>query len=142
MGEVTYGVSSVTQAWRIVYGLCLYLTSLPKNSVNMGTWEPVQKQNRPSATPDLSAITDESLICSVSSIRKLSHEDRELLFNQHSGHKGGYEVRAHFRMGHWRRPPRTAQDSEQQKTVWVQPTLVRRDRLPEGAIPHGTQLNL
>lgn len=141
-GKVEYGSSAVTQAWRIVFGLCLYLTSLPKDSPKVGAWESVEKSKRFGVTPDLSAITDESQICTVSSIRKLNDEDRELLFNQLSGRKAGYEVRAHFRMGHWRRPPRTAQDSDQPKTVWVQPTLVRRDRLPEGAIPHGAQVDL
>jgi hypothetical protein len=140
--RVEYGKSAVTQAWRLVYGLCLYLTSLPSDSSKVSAWMPTEKVKRVGVSPDLSAITDESQICTVASIRKLTTEDREMLFRQVSGRTTGYEMRAHFRMGHWRRPPRTAQNSEQPKTVWVQPTLVRRDRLPEGAIPHGAQVDL
>lgn len=50
-----------------------------------------------------------------------------------------HELCAHFRRGHWRRPPGQGDDPTASKTVWVRPTLVRRDRLPEGALPGGSE---
>jgi len=140
--SIVYGASAVAQAWRIVYGLSLYLQTLPKESPKVSPWAPVVRSEKTRNTPDLSAITDESQVCTVSSIRTLAPDEREMLFQQVSGHAHGYEMRAHFRMGHWRRPPRTAHNAEQSKTVWVQPTIVRRDRLPEGAVPAGSEVIL
>ena len=145
VGDVVEGMEETlvgSQAWRIVYGLCLYLSTLSKDSPQVSPWTPVERSKKIRSTPDLSAITDEGQVCTVSSTRSLAPEEREMLFQQFSGRDLGYEMRAHFRMGHWRRPPRTAHNAEQPKTVWIHPTIVRRDRLPEGAVPAGSEVIL
>ena len=50
----------------------------------------------------------------------------------------GKEVRPHFRRGFWRRPKGYGQDPEAKATEWVRPTLVRLDKVKEGAVPLGS----
>lgn len=124
------------QVVRIVIGLCLYLKSLPGNSKHLSSW---QKLSR-SSQPDSRVITNSAEICSVSSIYTLSKEEGDELREMQKGARinaGGWEVRAHFREGHWRRNRGT--DALAPKTIWVRPTIVRRDRLLPGQIPGGTQ---
>ena len=129
--------------FRIVIGLCFYLQSLPAASPNRGEWKEWSRHRRVSSTPDTTAFMDEGQICEIGTSRKLSVEEREMFFSAKPGdRKRTLEMSAHFRMGHWRRPPRTASNPEQEKTIWIHPTIVRRDRLVEGAIPRGSNVKV
>lgn len=131
-----------TKVSRIVAGLVLYFKSLPPNH------NYIKEEHRGAAeqrerlrSPDKSCITDIAQVCTVSSIFELSREERTILESCRTG-AGGYEVRAHFRCGYWRRPPGLGTDPTAQKTVWVRPTLVRRDRVPNGAVPGGAETDI
>lgn len=128
-------------AIRIVLGLCLYLYSLPSQSSHRSDWQTVQsKQKSQLSGRDSRAISDGANVCSVSSTFKLTREEKELV--QRLRGRAISELSAHFRRGHWRRPPGQGQNPEALKTVWVRPTLVLKDKLKEGEVPGGaiTQL--
>lgn len=79
-------------------------------------------------------VTNAMNVCLVDSIISFSEQQREILRTRSS--RSGYEVSCHFREGHWRRPPGKGDDLTAAKTIWIPPTIVRRDRLQQGdAIP-------
>ncbi len=120
-------------AARLVVGLCLYLASLPAGTPHRSSWQ----RGPQIAGFDRSAITDGAEICTVSSIYPLTPEERKLTGGAEK--RSFHELRAHFRSGHWRRPPGLGSDPTAKKTVWVRPTMVRWDRLPDGAQPGGSE---
>lgn len=126
------------QAYRIVFGLLLYLKMLADARTNVSDWQGVEGRSRPLLSPDKRAITDETQVCYVSSVRKLAPEEREALNHFASGKVSGREMPYHFREGHWRRPPGKGSDPTWPKTVLVQPTVVRKDRKPDDAIAGGS----
>ena len=134
------GVAS-RQAWQIVIGLAMYLKMLPPTSPHHGMWISADPQQRLLGSLDHRAITDESEICSVSSMRRLSAGERQLFFDYANG-RSGFEMPVHFRIGYWHRPKGRGQDPEYPKTEWTHPTLVRADRLPQGAVPGGSQVDV
>lgn len=136
--ENTDPLSLFKKVARIIFGLCLYLKSLPPGSSAVQEEPQKRKPPRAAASPDTSCISDIAQVCTVSSVHKLTDEERTVLKQCRSG-AGGYEVRAHFRIGHWRRPPGLGSDPTAERTVWVRPTLVRRDRVPEGRVPGGAE---
>lgn len=124
-------------AVRIVVGLCLYLQTLPSGSSARSEWK---QHERPGRKPDPRAITNDAQVCVVSCIHKLTAEEREVTGDDKAMRKKSlYELCAHFRRGHWRRPPGQGQIPDAPRTVWVRPTLVRRDRLAEGQLPGGAK---
>lgn len=144
-GEFSYSgdpLSLFQKMARTIFGLCLYLKSLP--SGHSAVREEPQPNRRPPRGPssvDTSCISDIAQVCTVSSIHQLTTEERRVLEGCRTG-AGGYEVRAHFRCGHWRRPPGLGSDPAAERTVWVRPTLVRRDRVAPGSLPGGTETQL
>ena len=137
-------MSELTQAFQLVFGLAMYLKMLPPDSKHVGGWQrQTRSARRITGSPDLGSISDESQICEVSSMRRLTPEQRHMLNLFGSGRATGYELSVHFREGHWRRPPYTAHILPlRPKTVHVHPTIVRLDRLPEGAVPAGREVLL
>lgn len=126
-------------AVRLVAGLCFYLKSLPAQSGHVSTW------TRPaSATTDWQAVINTAQVCSLSSAHTLTAEEHQDLRDAVDEERRGstYQVRAHFRRGHWRRAPGKGDDPNSPRVVHVRPTLVRRDRLPEGAAPGGTETRI
>lgn len=122
-------------ALRIVVGLCLYLQTLPPKSSARSDWKKYDRQGK---KPDPKAITNDAQICMVSCLHKLTAEEREITGdNKLMRKKSLYELCAHFRRGHWRRPPGQGHIPDAPRIVWVRPTLVRRDRLVEGQLPGG-----
>jgi len=120
---------------RLVIGLCLYKKSVAaKNPSPISGWNPQLRSGK----KDSLAITKGAEICTVASIYKLTDDEREVV---DSG-KSSSEMSCHFREGHWRRPPGLGSDPTAEKTVWVRPALVRRDRLPESGLPGGSQQEL
>lgn len=115
---------------RLVVGLVLYLATLPSGSPHYTPWVKVR-----SGKPDPRSITSEADIFSVSTNFVLTAEENELV--REFKKKGNYELCAHFRIGHWRRPPGKGSDPTAAKTVWVRPTLVRADRLGPNEVPGG-----
>ncbi|MCW1888800.1 MAG: hypothetical protein KIH67_004615 [Candidatus Moranbacteria bacterium] len=126
------------QAYRIVFGLMLYLKMLADARTHVSDWQGAEGRSRPLLSPDKRAITDEAQVCYVSSVRKLGAEERQALNYFASGKVSGHEMPYHFREGHWRRPPGKGDDPTWPKTVLVQPTVVRKDRKPDDAIAGGS----
>ncbi|MFA5184971.1 MAG: hypothetical protein WC551_00590 [Patescibacteria group bacterium] len=128
----------IITAQRLTAGLCMYLATLP-STVNQhrSGWMPLSKSSR----LDPRAITNAAQICTVTSQHVLTAEERQT-YDIASRGMTGYELSAHFRRGHWRRPPGKGDDPLALKIVWVRPTLVRRDRLGPGELPGGSQTNL
>lgn len=127
------------QVRRIVAGLPLYLQTLPPAGSKESSWKPIDQKT---ANPDPKSIANESLVCALSSTHKLTSIERELIGLDVRGekkHGSGHEVRAHFRCGHWRRPPGHGNDPTASRTIWVKPAIVRRDRLPPSSLPGGAE---
>jgi hypothetical protein len=119
-------------AFRIVVGLCLYLTTLPATSEHRSEWEPSPLS---SSTAKKLALSNGAEVCTVSSIHKLSAEEQGIT---ELGKRSFVEMSAHWRRGYWRRKPGEGNDPNALKVVLVRPTLVRKDRLQPGEVPLGT----
>ncbi len=127
------------QLIRIVTALPFYLKSLPKNSPHLSSPVKTWKIDKDIAAGLL--ITKQAEICNVTSSYKLDSTERKML-QQLGGGMITREIRAHFRAGHFRRPPGKGADPAAEKTVWVRPTLVHRDRVLPGTLPGGTEVIL
>lgn len=126
----------ITLANRLVAGLCLYLNSLPSGAPQIS---PIRGLSRSQRHQDAKAVSNDAEICTISSIYKLTPEERKLLEEHKRNKRGTFELCAHFRRGHWRRPPGKGDDPTADKSIWVRPHMVRRDRLAPGSMPGGTQ---
>jgi len=133
-------------AVRIIAGLSLYLKSLPTKKHKES-----DRLQRSTIQADWQSVVNGADVCAVSSAHELSGEEHENLklaiqdeqLALDAEAKGQtYEVRAHYRRGHWRRAPGTANNPEAPKVIHVRPTLVRRDRLPDGTAPRGSETRL
>ena len=125
---------------RLVAGLCLYLRTVPSGSPHVSSWtkQPASKGNE--LTTD---ITREADVCLVTSMYTLDHDEHALLANvRRFDAKSFHELSAHFREGHWRRPPGHGHDPNAVKTVHVRPTIVRADRRVAGTLIGGMQKSL
>lgn len=141
--EPLYGKNPVplmTKVFRLVAGLALYFKSLPPNHSYVRDESSRERKERISSY-DKTCIAKEAHVCVVSSCFKLTREECEVLASCRSG-AGGYEMRAHFRCGYWRRPPGLGSNPTAEKNVWVRPALVRRDRLAPGSVPGGAEHQL
>lgn len=127
-----------TKFFRVFIGLCFYLNTF--NTSNGSSPDLIERMPQIkkvyAGTKDGPALMDAAEVCKVQSIVELSPEETTIIRNQLSG-RGGWEVSAHFREGFWRRPPGEGHNPLAKKTIWVRPTLVRRDRLPDNALPFG-----
>ena len=116
----------------------LYMSSLQRskraNAENTEKW--AKPQGRES-TNFCRQIADASLVAMVGSEIVMSPEELRH-FREHLGlPKSEREVSAHFRTGFFRRPRGQGKNPDAVKSEWVRPTIVRRDRLEEGALPVG-----
>lgn len=118
--------------FRIVAGLSQYLKSLPSGTPH------IERSDRISRTRDLDpkSIIAEADVATISSYYTLTPQER-LVLEEHLLGPSGHQMCAHWRRGHWRRPVGMGDVPGAAKTVWVRPTLVRMDRLPEGTQPGG-----
>lgn len=119
---------------RIALGLSLYLQSKPGQEPSACSTRPVERADYGPA-----AVTDAGDVCHVQNTITLSAETRAFLDHRRGSHGS---PQCHFREGHWRRPPGTAHDPQQPKTVWVCPTIVRADRLDNEELPAGASSKL
>lgn len=131
-----------TQAYRIVFGLLLYLKAMADSRTIATEWRPVQKAKKAPLSLDRRAITDEAEVCCVSSVRKLSVEERQVLSYFARGGMSSKEMPFHFREGYWRRPPGKGSDPAWPKTIIVDATVVRIDRKPPDALAGGSLVRL
>ena len=132
-------LSLFQKAARLVAGLCLYFRSLPPEHTYVQEERQTAKDRRSRLhAEDDSLLVDIAKVCTVSSSYELTSEERSAL-GEACGRAGGYEIRAHFRCGYWRRPPGQGSNLEAKKNVWVRPTLVRRDRIRPGTLPGGSE---
>jgi hypothetical protein len=128
-----------SSALRMLVGLAMYMKNLPNVTVTsfgpprdpileaMGVPE-VKKPWKFNITNGMNPLTIDSVI-------KFSEEERRLIKNRQK--QSLYELRCHFREGHWRRPRGLGNDPSARRTEWVRPTLVRRDRYESGEEPLG-----
>lgn len=125
-------------AARIGIGLCLYLDTVPPaSSLRRSTWQQPRNRNK----LDGRAITNGADVCTVLSVQSLTREEGRIL-GKTLDTQTAREVCAHFRRGHWRRPPGQGEDPTAPRVVHVRPTLVRRDRLQDGMLPGGNMTKL
>lgn len=127
-------ISICTRIIRIIIGFALYIRTLPSGSPHMSQWTPVKTSSK-----DLTAITGEMFVCGVTSSQKLTPEEHADIKEYLAGTKKGFELRAHFREGHWRRPPGKGNDPTAEKNVWVRACIVRKDRLEKDSLPVGAE---
>ena len=140
-GLVKVGPSGPNPMWdpaaRLVVGLCMYLKSLPSKGKHANT--PTWVHTRRTTGLDPTAIIRETEVCRVSNIYKFTDEEKQLFAEAYQkGARAYYELRAHFREGYDSRPKGLGHDSLAEKSVYTRPTVVRRDRVPPGGLPHGT----
>ena len=117
-------------AMRLVAGLCIYLKSLPPGETHTSSWNPLSKTQK----LDARAISNGAQICTVASRFRVPQEHVRAFREG----KGGYEISAHWREGHYRRRPGMGNDPAAPRVIWVRPTLVRKDRLRPGELPGGS----
>jgi hypothetical protein len=117
--------------FRIVAGLCLYITSLPGSVTRVGEVQKLQMGG-----VDRKAITNGAEITTVANFYSLSKGEEGFVRMVEQSRSG--EVPAHWRRGFWRRPNGMGHIPDAARTIWVRPTLVRADRLPENGVPGGT----
>jgi hypothetical protein len=128
--------SPADQGFRLIAAFCLYLLSLPPGDPNRSEWTKPPKQGK----PDPRAITNDALICNVTSTFTLSAEERTVFLDP-GPRRHGPELSTHFRRGHFRRRPGEGNDPAAPKMILVKPALVRGDRLREGELPAGALTN-
>jgi hypothetical protein len=122
---------------RIVFGMLLYLQSLPASITAPSGWKRSEAVKEPGHPKK---ITLASEVCNIASVYKLNLQEKAVFRN---GLRGAHlEVSVHYREGHWRRPPGKGSDPNFPKTVWVRPTIVRFDKLEDGGLPGGSEEKL
>ncbi len=121
--------------FRIVASLCQYLASLQPKSRHATAVKSAKVE-----TIDPKAITTGADITVVRNRFRLTQAEWDALEGKASA--SGGEVAPHWRRAHWRRPRGKGNDPTAEKTVWVKPTLVRRDRLPEVGLPGGSIIDV
>lgn len=129
------------KAVQIIVGLCAYLTTIGSgHHQDRSDWE------RLPAGPDSGAITNTAEVCAVKASHLISPSEGQELrdaLDQEQVEMGGTRshqaVRSHYRRGHWRKLPGQGNNPGAQKLVHVRPTIVRKDRLPEGGVPGGSE---
>jgi hypothetical protein len=124
---------------RVVLGMCMYLRTLRSPS-SQPSWSPPQKHGRPSNLMKVQPITDEALICLVSSRFKLSSQERVAFSDPKNMPTRNFgEKCAHARSGFWHRPAGMGHDPDYPKTDWTRPTIVREDLYLPGTVLKGSE---
>lgn len=126
----------LVNALRIAVGIGLYLESIPVAQRAEHVWKPSIEAGHPGR-----AITSQAEVCDVASVHRLSAEERAA-FDQGGVARSTGQVSSHFRRGHWRKKPGQGSDPDAPKTVWVRPTLVKPQALPESGLPVGSAMRL
>lgn len=121
-------------AWRIVVGLCMYLSTLRSNSNAVTPTEVIQTR----AMGAVRSISDGAHLCSVSSQYTLTRAERTHLVDSEGRPALYRHLSPHWRRGFFRRPIGEGGNPDAPRTVWVRPTLVRADLLEEGHQPAGS----
>lgn len=129
--------SGMQRILRVVFGLLLYLQTLPTPQAQSSEWKPTKLER---VGKGGNKITLASEVCNITSIYKLTERERIVLRKGLEGKAS--EVSSHYREGHWRRPPGKGDDPNYPKTVWVRPTIVRLDKLEDGGLPGGSEERL
>ena len=117
--------------FRLVGGLCQYIISLPTGATYISDKRPF----RPGRGIDRNAIVNGAEIATVSNFYTLSRDESAALEIIRKARPG--EISAHWRRGYWRRPNGQGHNPNASRTIWVRPTLVRGDSLPERGLPGG-----
>ncbi|MEI8328332.1 MAG: hypothetical protein WCG02_04340 [Candidatus Taylorbacteria bacterium] len=128
--------------YRIVLGLCLHLELSDRKTMTTTSasgWTPVDKP-----TIDRRAIIDGAQLCSVDHETKLTADEEGIfvLIRKKGAAAASRELSSHFRSAYWRRPPGMGEDPSAPKSVRVRWTIVNERRLPEDALPPGTQADV
>jgi hypothetical protein len=127
------------QAFRLVIGLVLYLSTLPPTSPHRSLWRtnriPKPKTYRPVfLATEVCNVTTEHWLGQERFDRLVRHDFKPDLFS--------WSVEPHFRRAHERREPGRGRDPLAPRTVEVRSTLVRGDLLPEGTPTPGSRSRL
>lgn len=119
----------------VFFGFVCYLNTMSRSVITeQESWKDVEKTETP--PPNHKAVTSGAQVFAVHFGQKLTPEEKLAL---HSIGKGGFEVSAHWRRGHFRRAPGSGNDPMAPRNIWVRPTLVRRDKADSGEGILGTE---
>ena len=113
--------------FKIAFGLNLYLQSARKGD------QETRVVNRPKRSERGRSVMDGAELFELNVSSAFSRSGP----SEHEIHSG-FEVRPHFRRGHWRRPKGFGQDPDAPATEWVRPTWVHKDRIDQGIQPVGS----
>jgi hypothetical protein len=118
----------------IIAGLCLYLEALPSGIVESYGWG----QASPKARRDVrKIITDEEQVCCVEDFHVISPSTMSL-FPETLRQGPVYTVTPHWRRAHYRRARGQGKNPNAPRNVYVGPTLIHKEQVPEGALPGGS----
>jgi hypothetical protein len=123
----------MTAAIRIVVGLCLYLDHLPPGESETIGWSGLPHRRQ---LADNRAVSNAANICKMASRYRVTPE--EIAHFRNRAGMGLYELNAHWRKAHKRRPPGKGHDPSAEKTVKIPWVHVRKDRLKPGELPGGS----
>jgi hypothetical protein len=134
-------------AMRIAVGLALYFRSSPvvpqQDDRPVDIADNREEERRPPVGPS-PGINDADQVLyvreSVPFDRDITRHVADVLRNDPTDTKR--QLNWHFRQGYWRRPTGSGNDPDCPKTVWVAPTIVRRDRMPAQGLPLGLERQL
>lgn len=123
-------------AMRLAVGLSIYLAMLPPRSPQV-RWEPDEAPR----DPEIRAITSGAHVCTVLNSHTLTAEEQHSL-DSHSGLDRFRQLSPHWRRGHFRREPGQGQNPNAPRSIWVRPTLVRKDLVKPGTQVGGAQVDV
>ena len=130
---------------RIIIGLCLHIEQSAKSN-NTSRQIILEPWTKPPKIPtiDPRAITSESLVCTVNTVRSLSPEETKIhtRIREIGIEAATRELSTHYRHAHWRRKPGMANDPNASKCVKVSWSLVNKHRLPEQGLAGGSQIKI
>ena len=121
---------------KLIAGLCLYLEALPPSALEEYRWrqpEPIRAKREVRKI-----ITDGEQICEVNDFNVLS-PSTITLFPETLKKGPAYTVTPHWRRAHYRRRKGQGNNPHAPRDVYVGPTLVHREQLPEGSVPGGAK---
>jgi hypothetical protein len=121
---------------KIIAGLCLYMEALPVGTVDAYQW--LQTKHARSKRDARKIITDGENICRVEDFNVLSPETMNL-FPEALGKGPAYTVTPHWRRAHYRRRRGQGKNPNAPRDIYVGPTLVHKDQIPDGAVPGGAR---
>ncbi len=127
--------SAMIELARMIAAMALYLTTLPAQTKPSSPPHDATNICTPKSGND-KLIRLPSNIFRLTSLHTLSPQEKEQMEDAMAKELTGAVV-PHWRRGYFKRPLGQGQNPEAERTLWIRPTLVNRQHLPEGTLPGG-----